>query len=84
VGVVTTRPSEAEPAAPKDASAADRVELFNLADDPNEKTNLAARHVEKVRELRARYDAFARQALPPKAAPKAAGFRSPRVWGEAD
>ena len=58
------------------------VELFNLAQDPYEKTNLIAQEPDKVKHLRARYDAFARQALPPKSAPKAAGFQSPKVWGE--
>lgn len=61
-----------------------RVLLFNLADDPNEKNDLAAKHPEKVAELRTRYEALAAQAVPPRAAPKAPGFRSPRVWGQAD
>lgn len=58
--------------------------LFNLADDPHEKTNLAADNPEKVAELRARYDALAAQAVPPKARPKPATFHVPRVWGQAD
>lgn len=57
-------------------------ELFNLAEDPYEKVNLAARNPEKLRELKARLEAFAREAAPPKLAPKAAGFTSPKVWGE--
>lgn len=78
---------ETEPAAPKTGaarrqkSAGDGVELFNLASDMSEKNNLAATHPEKVKELRARYDEFAKQAVPPKAAPKAPGFKSPKVWG---
>jgi arylsulfatase A-like enzyme len=60
------------------------VELFNLANDPAEKTNLAEREPERVRELRARIEAYARQAVPPKAAPKAKDFQSPKVWGERD
>jgi len=71
-----------------DAPGADptpgRAMLFNLADDPNEEHDLAAKHPEKVAELRAKYDALAAQAIPPKAAPKAPGFRSPRVWGQPD
>ena len=60
----------------------DAVELFNLATDPSEKTNLADKEPERVRELRARLDAYARQAIPPKAAPKGKDFQSPKVWGE--
>ncbi len=66
------------------AAAQASVELFNLADDPYEKKNLAAENPKKVSDLRARYDDLARQAIPPKLAPKPAGFRSPRVWGEPD
>jgi arylsulfatase A-like enzyme len=60
------------------------VELFNIAEDPYEQTNIADSKPEKVAELRGRYDTLARQAIPPNSAPKAAGFRSPRVWGEPD
>ncbi|MFO1484719.1 MAG: arylsulfatase [Verrucomicrobiaceae bacterium] len=60
------------------------VELFNIISDPNEKTNLASNYPEKVAELRARLDELAAQAVPPKIAPKAADFKTPRVWGQAD
>jgi len=60
------------------------IELFDLRRDPYEQNNLATIHPEKVRELRDRYESFARQAVPPKNAPKAPGFRSPKVWGETD
>jgi arylsulfatase A-like enzyme len=60
------------------------VELFQLALDPNEKHDLSAAKPEKVKELRDRYEALARQAVKPKSAPKAPGFQSPRVWGERD
>jgi arylsulfatase A-like enzyme len=60
------------------------AELFNLAVDPSEKENIAAKNPEKVRELRARYDVLAKQQLPPKAAPRAKGFIWPKVWGEKD
>lgn len=62
----------------------DRVELFNMANDPFEKTNLAAQEPEKVKELRARLAAYAKVAVPPKSAPKAANFQTPKVWGEKD
>lgn len=58
------------------------VELFNLADDPYEKTNLAARQPEKLNELRTRLEAFAKEAVPPKSAPKASDFKSPEIWGQ--
>lgn len=42
------------------------VELFNLADDPYEKKDLSADQPEKLKELRNRYEALAKQAVPPK------------------
>ena len=36
----------------EDAAAQRQVELFNIVDDPSEKNNLAAKHPEKVKELR--------------------------------
>jgi arylsulfatase A-like enzyme len=60
------------------------VELFDLASDPGEKTNLASQNPDKVRELRARLDAFAREAVPPKAEGKPEDFKAPRVWGQPD
>jgi arylsulfatase A-like enzyme len=62
--------------------AQERVELFNLANDPYEKQNLAAQQPEKVKVLRARYDKLAAQAAPPKVKAKAADFKVPKVWGE--
>jgi hypothetical protein len=47
-------------------NAREAVELFNMADDPGEKTNLAETHGDKVAELRRRYDALAAEAVPPK------------------
>jgi hypothetical protein len=58
------------------------VELFNLASDLREKTNLAAANPDKVKELRAVYDRYASQAAPPGNKNKPAGFKSPKVWGE--
>ncbi|MEW6304946.1 MAG: arylsulfatase [Verrucomicrobiota bacterium] len=62
----------------------DQVELFNLASDPYEKSNLAAQNPAKVKELRARYDELARQAAKPLIHPTPEGFKAPRVWGETD
>jgi arylsulfatase A-like enzyme len=58
------------------------IELFNLADDPYEKRNLAESDPGRVKELRAQYDRLAAQAVPPKIKPRPADFKSPKVWGE--
>lgn len=63
-------------------AASDGVELFNLAADPYEKTNVAAANPEVVRDLQARLEAYRRAAVPSRQAPKAANFKSPKVWGE--
>ncbi len=57
------------------------IELFNLANDPYEKRNLATQQPGVVSDLRARYDKLAAQAVPPKASPKRADFKVPKVWG---
>ncbi len=59
------------------------VELFNLAQDPYEKADLASAQPQKVQELRAHYDALAAQAVPPKYTPQPPpGFKPPAIWGE--
>ncbi len=70
--------------APAKADGKATVELFNLNDDPSEKTNLADKNPEKVKELRERLAGFAKQAVPPKAKPKPKDFVTPKVWGEKD
>jgi arylsulfatase A-like enzyme len=60
----------------------DTIELFDLAGDPSERTNLAEKHPEKVQDLRARLAKYEQEAVPPKSAPMAPGFMSPKVWGE--
>jgi arylsulfatase A-like enzyme len=42
-----------------------QVELFKLAEDPSEKTNLADQNPQKVAELQQRIEALAREAVPP-------------------
>lgn len=64
------------------AAAGEIVELFNLADDPSEKHNLAVEKPEKLAEMRARYNAFAKQAVQPGNQPEPVGYKPPRVWGE--
>ena len=83
-GSTVTADAQALPAKrrAKGRSSQELVELFDLAEDPYEKENVAATHPDKVRELRARYEAFAREAVPPKTRPKPPGFQSPKVWGE--
>ena len=73
---------EADPAVQKGEPQLEGIELFNLVADPGETNNVAAQRPDKVRELRVRYDALARQQIPPKPRPKAKGFVSPRIWGE--
>ncbi len=58
------------------------VELFRLSVDPYETTNLAESHPEKAKELRARLNQFAQQAVPPKIKPKPVDFVPPAVWGD--
>jgi len=43
----------------------DTYELFDLAQDPYEKSNVASQHPEKVKELTALLDAYAKEAVPP-------------------
>ncbi|MEO5802666.1 MAG: arylsulfatase [Verrucomicrobiota bacterium] len=42
-----------------------KVELFNLVDDPSESKNLAEENPKKLKELRARYEILAKQAVTP-------------------
>ena len=67
---------------PTEDAARQQIELFNLADDPAESRNLAAQHPDRVRELTARYEAYARQAVPLVGGDAPAGFKVPAVWGE--
>jgi arylsulfatase A-like enzyme len=75
-------PDGTPPKKKKDEKAS--VELFNLKDDPYEKTNLAEKNPEKVKQLRDVLAGFAKEAVQPKAKPKPADFVSPKVWGEKD
>ena len=47
-------------------SAEPEIELFNLAEDPSETKNLAEANPDKCKELRARYDVLAAQAVAPR------------------
>lgn len=62
-----------------------RIELFNIAQDPYEETNMAGKHPEKVQELLARLQFYERQAVPGKrtlSPDPPARFKAPTVWGE--
>jgi arylsulfatase A-like enzyme len=62
----------------------EQYELFNIAQDPNEKNNLAEKSPEKLKTLLARYQALAKEAAPTRATPASANFKVPKVWGEKD
>jgi arylsulfatase A-like enzyme len=79
---LVTRSGEDGEGGPVQKLAKESVELFHLTDDPYETTNLADAHPDQVKQLRARLDEFARQAVSPKIKPKPADFVSPSVWGE--
>ena len=42
-----------------------KIELFNIAEDPNEKTNLAVQQPDKVKQLQARIEKLAGEAVQP-------------------
>lgn len=60
------------------------VELFDIAADPYEQTNLADRHPEKVAELQRRLETYRRAAAPARRLPsrqRPEGWTPPEVWG---
>jgi arylsulfatase A-like enzyme len=63
---------------------AQKMELFNLAQDLSEKDDLAAENPAKLKELRERYEALAKQVATPGNQPKPANYKAPKVWGEPD
>jgi arylsulfatase A-like enzyme len=67
---------------PTEDAARQQIELFNLADDPAESRNVARAHPDIVRELTARYEYYAREAVPLVGGDAPAGFKVPAVWGE--
>ena len=58
-----------------------RIELFNLAEDPSEKTNLAAKNSQKVAELQQRIEALAREAAQPLFLKEALGATKHVLFG---
>lgn len=63
------------------ATLPSRVELFNLAHDPGETTDLASEHPEKVAELKQRIEDQAREAVPPLIFTEAMGTLKPVLFG---
>jgi arylsulfatase B len=63
------------------ATLPSRIELFNLAEDPGEQTNLADRSGEKVVELQQRVEALAREAAPPLILREALSVVKPVLFG---
>lgn len=63
----------------------DTWELFNIADDPEEKHDLASTHPEEFDRLQAKLESLAAEAAPPHLLSNQppAGFTVPAVWGEA-
>jgi arylsulfatase A-like enzyme len=80
--LIVKREAPAGQNAPKDENKVS-VELYNLADDPYEKSSVAEQHPEKVKELRKKLREFASQAAPPKAKPRPKDYKAPAIWGEA-
>lgn len=58
-----------------------QVELFNLATDPYEKTDLAAKEPAKVAELQRRVEALAREGRPPLLMVEAGGWLKEAAFG---
>ena len=58
------------------------VQLFDLRNDPAEKTNLATARPEKVAELQAVLKKYADEAVPPKQSPQPKDYTAPKVWGD--
>jgi len=61
----------------------DSYELFDLGNDPGEKTDLSQQHPDKLKALKARLAAYEAAAVPSKGGrgPKPAGFVTPKRWG---
>ena len=58
-------------------------ELFNIAEDPYERNNLAEKYPQKFKELKRRLEYYAKEAVPPNIPPNKMpkDFKVPKVWG---
>jgi len=64
------------------ATLPSQQELFDLATDPSEKTNVAAQHPEKVAELQKRIESLAQEAAPPLLLKEALGVTMQTLFGD--
>src|SRR5262249_9576080 len=64
-----------------EATLPSQVELFNLSEDPGERTNLAGTNPERVAELQQRIEALAREAVQPLILPAALGVVKGVLFG---
>lgn len=69
---------------PPESAARQQIELFNLAEDPTEARDRSADRPEVVRDLKARYDAYAAQSARLLGGDEDPNFKTPKVWGEFD
>ena len=83
--LVNATEKDAEEAPGDEPKTRGNVELYNLADDVSESKNLAATQPGKVKQLRARLDAFLKDAVPPgsETAPKRAAAKAQRAKSNA-
>jgi arylsulfatase A-like enzyme len=63
------------------ATLPSRIELFNLAQDPGETTNVADQHRDQVAALQQRIEALAREAVAPLVLEAALGVAQPVLFG---
>ncbi len=59
-----------------------RIELFDLEKDPNETTNLAHVHPQRVRAMLQRWKEYRSEAIAPRSEAKPQGFVVPEIWGQ--
>ena len=68
------------------APAKERWELFNLRNDPSEVSDVGDQHPEVLKRLKDKLATLGAAAAPPNIAPNRPwpGFKSPKVWGQAE
>jgi len=65
-----------------DGKGTTKTELFNIAEDPNEKTDLATKNPDKLKALNDLLADYKRQGVPQKQpGPMPKDFKAPKVWG---